>query len=704
MDYAFGPFRLETIKRRVWRGDQLVALTPKAIDTLVVLVTNAGAVVEKDDLLKAVWPDTFVEEATLAQNISTIRKALGDNSETPTYIATIPRRGYRFVASVTTPAGSGGGAAVTVDPARKPLWIAVTAALTAGLLVAVVTRIVSNRPVSPEPSPRAVFTITAPAGARFSASGSFLAASPDGRYVAFVATGDGGTDRLWLRPLDSPDARVLNGTDGAYQPFWSANGRSVAFFAGGKLTRVDIASGSLQTICNLPDGVEALAGTWNRNDDVLFALPQHGIARVPASGGVPTFVVRNGIGTSAMWPQFLPDGRHFLYSVAATQVDLAGIFVGSIDSAEQRRVAEVPSSASYAPPGYILFVKRGGLMAQPFDPIRLQTMGEPAPVADRVSVNPKTGRAAFSVSQNGILAYGTLSTTQLTWFDRTGKSLGAVGPPGTYLQFALAPDGRRIAASRVDATTGTSDIWIIEGADGSERRLTFDPGWETVPLWSRDGSEVLFTSDRLGRRQIFRKPADGGSADQPLRLAGISGVPAGWLPDGRLLLYQHGQRSEASDYWLVTEEGDRTLERLPDFSADVSDAAQVSPDGRWLAFEAPDAGWSIYARPVRAKEPRWQIASGGAKRPKWRSDGRELYYLAPDRSLMAVDVRPGATLLFGPVRRLFGTNAEPPTGLTGQPYDVSPDGERFLIKTVVYKPPITVIANWPSLVSSKPSR
>ena len=697
---TFGSFRLDTARRRLWRDDEIVPLTPKAFETLVVLVARAGQVVEKDEILKAVWPDTFVEDATLAQNISTLRKALGDTSDTPSYVATIPRRGYRFIAPMFEVAEVESAAdtpAPAAPEARSRMRYVAAATGAIALLTGFAWRAM-RPPIVPQSS--IAFDISAPDGNRFSASGGFLAISPDGRHVAFVASEQDGIDRLWLRALDERRARVVAGTEGAFQPFWSADSRALAFFADGKLKKVPIVSGSVQTICDTPAGSIPLAGTWSASGDILFSNARRGIVRVPANGGVAAPLVSKEAADDAVaWPQFLPDGRRFLYLLDSARSDRAGIYAGTLDSTQHVRIAAARSSAMYSPTGHLLYVKGNTLVAQRFDPSTLRVSGAPAPIADQIAFNAATARATFSVSQTGVLVYRATAESELTWFDRDGRPLGRIGTPATYVGFAVSPAGSHVAAVRLDRQTGLAHIWILDAA-GGERRLTVDPAWEAHPVWSRDGARVAFNSNRNGRWEIFEKTVDGGKPERRLISSTASVSPEDWSPDGRML-YQRSDLKAIGDFWLSAPGDGAGPERLPYLETDEG-AGRISPDGRWIAYRGYESGWFIYVRPSQPSGNRWQVSGIASQwsEPRWRADGRELFYLAPDLSLMTVPVAAGSTFQAGPPRLLFQTHASPPSGAAGRAYDVMPDGSKFLVKVAAARAPITVVVGWPALTQS----
>lgn len=697
--YQFGPFRLDPLRRRLWRGDEIVTVTPKAIDVLLVLVARAGQIVEKDDLLKEVWPGTFIEEATLAQNISILRKALGETSENPRYIATSPRRGYRFIETITVdePRSPGGAdaARATAATLRRALRARFWVALAAFAFLNAAAFLWLRPDAGPSNATRAVFSIDAPEGAELSASGGLLAVSPNGRHIAFVATDAGGVHALWVRAVDSLREHRLPGTEGAAQPFWSPDSKFVAFFSNGRLRFIGLAGEPIKTVCDIPAGSAPLAGTWNDRDDVLFSTVRQGIYRVTARGGVATELPMSSLGNDevARWPQFLPDGDHFLYTVRNVQADRAGLFVGSLAGAHPTRLLPAASSALYTA-GYLLYFDRGILWAQAFDPKRLQLFGEPVQIAEGVAFNVGTGRATFSVSQNGLLAYRAVTETQLTWFDRAGHRLEAIGPVGRYSQFSIAPDDSKVAAARVDPVTGASQIWVLSGNDS--RRLTFTQSFDRHPLWSRDGTRVLFASNRDGHWAVYETDVASARSEQRVLAETTSSGPQDWTPDGQLLI-QRWDRSTNTDFWLLGSTPSTAPVRLQSLDAEEG-SGQISPDGRWLAYVAGE----VYVRPLESLDHRWQISSSGGKEPRWRNDGKELFYLSSDLSLMSAEIRAETAFHAQPARALFQTRAIRPTGLTGQAYDVTSDGGRFLINVAATNTPITLVVNWLSLVQQQP--
>jgi eukaryotic-like serine/threonine-protein kinase len=399
---------------------------------------------------------------------------------------------------------------------------------------------------TPVPIPATRFSVPAPENTTFPFSGgSQVAVSPDGRVLAFIAAKRDEPPTLWVRSLDSTEARQLPGTEGDDQPFWSADGRFIVLRSGpGKLKRIPLSGGPAQMISDVP---WYAGGTSNRDGTIIFS-GLDGLYRISASGGQPTRITtvdESQQETRHDYPQFLPDGRRFLYLVISERREHAGIYCGSLDSPEKQRVLAELSRAAYSELGYLLFMRGKELLAQRFDERSLEVTGDPVSIAERVGFLPGTGSANFSISETGVLAYGSAGSNpniaQLVWVDRTGKELNAVGAPGPYSDFALSPDERQVAVARRDPETGTNDIWLLEIARGTMSRLTFDPSNDWTPLWTRDGTRVVFSSNRTGKFGLYQKAAQGESADQlllrPTLVKSHALRPEAWSPDGRALIY-----------------------------------------------------------------------------------------------------------------------------------------------------------------------
>jgi serine/threonine protein kinase/Tol biopolymer transport system component len=434
---------------------------------------------------------------------------------------------------------------------RRAGMVAGTAAL-----IGIVAIVVARSFATPAGDLKPVqFAVSPPQGTAFRDGGGILNVSPDGRSIVFVAGADGQT-LLWLRPLDSTAARPLAGTDGAINPFWSPDSRFVAFFAKGKLKKIDVAGGVPETLC---DGDER-GGTWNREGVILFTS-DYGLFRVGAGGGPATRVTRPDATRQEYghaWPQFLPDGNRYLYRVKSTNAEYTGIYLGSLDGGQPPVwLVGVDSNPVYAP-GYVLFGREGRVFAQAFDTRRARLVGEPLPIADHVVHNQITGRWTLAASET-VLAYRTLEPRQLMWVDRQGRALGRVGPVGEYRNPAISSTGDRVAVGRLDPRTDTEDIWVIEAAHGTASRLTFDPAEDIEPVWSPDGREIVFASNRSGHWAIYKKPSDGSGAEAQLV---SDGLPMDWSRDGHWLLFRNGQPTSTTNpltLWILQLDHDRRL-------------------------------------------------------------------------------------------------------------------------------------------------
>ena len=693
IDYQFDVYRLDGRLRRLYKEGEPVDLTPKAVDTLVALVERAGHVVEKDELLRAVWNDTFVGEDTLAQNISTLRRVLGDDASLPQFIATVPRRGYKFVAPVRAVASD----AERKSPGAPPLAATSKATLItvvgATALTAALGGFAAHRFLVTDPPRTTVqFTVAEPESRRFSATGGMLSISPNGEYLSFVVIDASGTTSLWLRPLASTVARRLDGTEGAVQPFWSPDNRTIAFFAERRLKAVDVSTGAVRVIASLASA-RSMGGTWSRSGEILFSVPDDGMYLIPPSGSSPERLVTTfdceGCGS---WPHFLPDGRRLLYTVARSRLSLSGIYMGEVGKPGGHRLLDAVSSSAYIPPGYLFYARSGTLYVQRFDTRRVRFSGAPIPLADGVGYNTRTGRVLAAISETGVLAFRTALVTELGWVDRAGTPQGRAAPPGTYLGYSIAPDGRRVAAARVDPRTGTSDIWVFD--NGREMRVTDDPGWDDDPVWSDDGHHVAYSSRRGERWRIYRRQATTVGPEELLLDQDTPLRPLQILPS-TLIVYSAQRSSVPFDIWKLGHEGSKALARVGGMP--LGDA-RLSQDEQWLAYVSPEATGGIWNQTVYVSahpfgESRRPIAEA-ASTPRWRADGRELFYLSKDSSLVAVPVDPQRTPSDSAGGMLFRASGLAPTGISGLVYDVTRDGQRFLLKREVDASPIYVVSNW----------
>ncbi len=528
-----------------------------------------------------------------------------------------------------------------------------------------------------------------------------MAVSPNGHTIA--ATGYKESARksvIWIYELGSQDAKPLADTEGASFPFWSADGKSLGFFAEGKLKKLDLEGGPVQTLCDAPSG---RGGTWNKDGVILFTPSGQlggGLYQIAASGGAPKQVsspeTSNGE-SSQRWPMFLPDGKHFLYMAFNVSMlsDSNAIFVGSLESKERRFVTRAIANAAYAAPGYLLYYRDKTLFAQLFDSGKFELKGEPAPILTEVEYQARVGRVGFSATDSGLLVAqnsGAVSFSQLIWFDRKGNQLGVVGKPELYANVSLAPDGKSAAVDKTDTANQNIDVWIYDLQRDGSKRMTFDPAIDAMPVWSPDGSRLAFSSSRQNFFNLYLKGADGAQEEKPIQHVNADEYPSDWSRDGKFILYNRGP-----ELWSLTLPEMKSAAFLK--TPSTLKNAHYSPDGKWVAYASNESGkWEVYVTSFPAAQGKWQVSSGGGEQPRWRGDGKELFYLSSDGKVMSVPVTEGANFDVGAPVPLFQANPREPVGTSEQLfYDVSRDGQRFLINTEVKQTevePMTVVLNW----------
>jgi Tol biopolymer transport system component len=589
----------------------------------------------------------------------------------------------------------------TLQPKRGLFWpgIATLAALAATSLAFFHFR---ERPSSVSQPVR--FEIYPPEQGTFgSALTVGLVVSPDGRRLAFVAAGHDSGARIWIRRLDETEARPLTGTDEAENIFWSPDGRFLAFRAGFELKKIDTSGGAPQTLCVC---MVIGPGAWNDEGVILFSGPQ-GLMRVPSSGGelaqVTTVDPARGEALH-VFPTFLPDGRHFLYFREATTADKSGTFAGSLDVRPQEQQETIrlhDANVTYVPvgrtqAGQLVFTRGDAVYAQAFDANQLKLDGEPVRLADRA------GSSIVFTAAPPTLAYTSYKTvSRLTWFDRRGTVVGTIDEPGMLAYPAISPNGDAVAFSRWGA--GPFAIWVYDMARRSARQFTFNQHDNEVPLWSVDGTRIAFLSIYGGSPSIYQKPSSGVGEEQVLDRERMA---ADWSRDGRYLIESALDPKTKFDVWVLPLSGDKKAFPFLN-SASNEIEAKLSPDGKWLAYASDETGrYEIYVQTFAlggSHEPperrgKWQVSANGGTLPVWSRDGNELFFVGPDRKMMAVTVNSASADKFdaGAPRALFESRAG------GGPYDifdVSKDG-RFLMRVPVEAPstPITVILNWTSLL------
>ena len=602
----------------------------------------------------------------------------------------------------------GGSAAALPAPAagrsrrldKAAWWIAAALLIISGLLGAAYMRAVS---ITPRPVRSSILP---PSGATFltvpqgPGGAGPPALSADGRQIAIVIRQKDGTELLAIRPLDASVARPLPGTEGARFPFWSADGRSVGFFADAKLKRIDAAGGPALSLC---EAVTGRGGTWSRDGVIVFAPDITGpLHRVSAAGGASTPVTTfdESRDDSHRWPWFLPDGHRFLFlnrlKNTGDNLGLSSIMVGSIDGGPSRSLINVTTNVAHAS-GHLLFIRENTLMAQPFDEKRAELTGDAFPIADGVQFDTPYSHGVFTASQNGVLIYQEGlgdSGSKLLWRDRNGKQLGVLGDQARYNRVEISPDGRSVVVELLDSKTGDGDLWIYDIERNLKTRFTFDPGLQLSARWSPDSRQIVFASRRSGPPNLYLKPVLGTGDQQLLLESNLDKQPGSWSPDGRFIAYQVTDPNTKADLWILPLAEPRTpipyavspfRERGPAFS----------PDGRWLAYESDESGRSeVYVAPFPQATRKWQISTNGGFLARWKPDGTELYYLEEARRLMAAEIRlSGHDVQIGKVGPLFDIRAGSPVGI----YAVHPDGKRFLINSAIQDevfPPLTLVQNW----------
>lgn len=597
---------------------------------------------------------------------------------------------------------------------RLARWAAaglILAGVGLGLNVGGVRDRLLGRPAATPTLPAARFTVSLPEKSQLTPTTGAPIVSPDGKLLAWVGTGPDGRWLIHVRPLDSLETRVLKDTDRAFIPFWSPDSRSLGFgfSGGGPVKRVEASGGPVQTISTLSD---YRGGAWSPQDVMLVGGLADAIYRVPATGGIPTAVTtldKSGGEKGHAWPHFLPDGRHFLYLALSDREERRAIYVGSLDSKEKKLMLKVNSKAIYAEPGYLFFVRGAAVVAQPFDLKRLEVTGQPVVLAEDVYYSRAAGGAAFSVSQNGVLSWrSAFSVVQLTWYDRTGKPLGTIGPPGRYADIRLSPNKQRVAFTRYDPQQRNEDIWTLDLTRGTPSRLTFGRVAPYVPIWSPDGNRIAFFSVRDRGLNLEATSLSGGEPEALVTKLppGPEGIrihrsAADWSRDGRYITYSAFAPDTAWDIWVVPMQGDRKPRPL--LRARFSELdAQLSPDGHWLVYVSEESEkYEVYVRSFPDGAHKVQVSTDGGTSPSWDPDGRQLYYVSPEQKLMAVDIKLAPAFTAGVPKPLFAMPAPGP--ISTYEYQAARDG-RFLIATPVEeqgKGPITVVLDWPAALKKK---
>jgi Tol biopolymer transport system component len=583
-----------------------------------------------------------------------------------------------------------------IEDARRPAWllpVSVAALVVVTMLVAAAA--LWLRPRGDERRYR--FSIAPPVGSAYPSlgEGGGFALSPDAQRLIFVAATPEGRSFLWLRALDADAPQLLESSEGGEYPFWSPDGRSIAFFADGKLKRMEVPDGPAQTICDAPSG---RGGAWGANNEIVFSpSTKTGLFRVNASGGTPVAITKvDGQVYSHRWPALLPDGEHVLYVAQSLDPARQGLFAASMKSGETKRLLPVPASAVVAG-DHLLYLRDRLLVRQPFDFDDLQLEGEPEVIADQIVFFVDRAFVPVSAAENGTIAFRRNATVnmRLAWYGRDGRRQAVIGQPGEYEGISLSPDETRIAFGRFEADDGLNHIAMCGANEGVPRRFSFNRGNQYSPIWSPDGTRVIFSDDYAGVDTLSEKPASGAGEERLLTKTPESSQYAqSWSPDGAHVLYRRDDPAKGLDVavWFLGA-GDK---RAPYISGPFDEAqAQFSPDGKWVAYASTESGRpEVYVQPFPATGAKWQVSTEGGEQPRWRRDGKELFYLAADRRIMAVPIRVPGAFDASPAVPLFETTLG--VGYLGvsQAYDVTKDGQRFIVASVdpmTPASPITVV-------------
>ena len=537
------------------------------------------------------------------------------------------------------------------------------------------------------------------------------ALSPDGSRIVVGVTGQAGRQSLYVRSLSALAGQTLAGTEGALFPFWSPDGHTIGFFADGQLKTIDASGGPVHDLCPAP---QPRGGSWSKDGVIVFVpSPYTGLFRVAAAGGGPAALTKLDTARredSHRWPQFLPDGRHFLYLARTSDRANSEIRVASLDSQDVLTIVRANGNPVYVPTGFLLYPRGNALIAQPFDPGHLPTSGEPVTIADQVSSNGNVDYASFTASAD-LLAYMGVTGegfSELTWVDRIGKALGKVGEPALYFGPSLSPDGNKLAVE-IDDPHGqaNSDIWIYDLMRSSKTRFTFsqENSHNRLPVWSPDGSQIAFSSNRGGQAaQIYEKAVNGRAVEHVLAQGESDRYTSTWSPDGRYVVGIQQSSQRGSEFLVLPMGTQQQFDFLPGAAAlSRFTFPRISPDGKWLAYASAETGNSeVYITTFPSGAGKWQVSTGSGSESRWRRDGKELFYRQLDGNLMAAEIsEQNGSPVVGRVRPLFQTHTRPSPHWT---FDVSPDGQRFLINNLLQpstSEPITLVTNWDAELKKK---
>ncbi len=691
--FDFGPFRVDPDQRLLMRGQETIPVTPKAFETLLVLLRNSGRVVLKEDLMQTLWPDTFVEESNLSQHILQLRKVLGSSAQSPQYIITVPGRGYRFAQKVEEVAAENGSGLVVdghskqpvnvnqEEPSRRGLWLltgvlAVIAAVALGFLWRA-TRPV-NRPVLRLNVELPDFVIAEPT------TTAGVALSPGGTRVVYTGRSPDGTLRLYTRTLDQDRALPLAGTEGAYGPFLSPDGQTVGFFADGKLKKIPVERGEAVVLC---DASRGFGGSWSEDGTIIAALNSTGgLSQISSGDGTVRLITQLNSERSDLahiWPQVLPQADSVLFTALSTNADIFGatVDVQSLRTGERKTLVRDAYYGRYVPGGHLLYMHGRTLYIAPMDGKRLALTGPAVPVIDDIASSSSSGAPQVDFSRSGTLVYvrRKADNKTLMWLDNTGqmqplRATSAEYNPGVR----WSPDGKRLALAIVE--NDSIDVWVYEWERDTMTRLTFgSDAW--FPMWSPDGKHIVFMSAQHGGApNLYYMRADGAGEAVRLTQSQNRQIPYSFSPDGGRLAFFEFNPKTTTDIWtLPLEEANSDHPKVgkPEpFLVTRFDerAPMISPDGSWLAYESNESGRNeIYVQPFPGPGGRWQISTAGGDRPVWSRKASELFYRSSEGMMVASYSARGETFAANKPR-LWAAKKDLETY-----FDLAPDGKRFAV-------------------------
>jgi Tol biopolymer transport system component/DNA-binding winged helix-turn-helix (wHTH) protein len=737
---AFGPFTVDAAANELLKGGLRIRLPGQPFQILLTLLERPGEVVSREQLREKIWLEgTFVDfEHGLNAAINKLRRALGDSADNPRYIETIPNRGYRFIGRLDEqpsrleqqPSLSGIHALEphahepaivesTAEPSRIlwPYWSMAAVVVAALVIAGAVVLLRGGDAVAPPPAVQ--FVVTPPPGAIFSppiARKSF-AISPDGTRLAFIATGSAHPG-IWVRDLSSVDPRPLPGTEGAWSLFWSPDSQSIFYSEKRAIKEANLESNSTRTVAALP--AMAMHGTWRSKDNLLLYLSPTWSYEVATQTGANRLLPK----TDMRWAQFLPDSDNFIHVVYDPVLAHYRAVATTFKTLQSVSLMETDSRVEYAPPrnanepGYLLFLRGGSLLAQPFDAARLRLTGQAFPLVQNVTHFSPSATACFSVSNNGVLVYQIGSpSSELRWYDRGGRMVSTASHSAPFNgSLRISPDGESVAAELWNTESGGADIWVF-GRNGREsRRLTYPPFVHTRAVWSPDGRRVVFGSSRTGAPQLATLNSDGSGTEQPMVSEPEPGqapsdqiqVPTDWSRDGRFIVFDDSLGEEERAVWLLDVATHKIMPLLQNGSSHWGGA--FSPDGHQIAFISDESGRpEAYLQGFEALPTphltgsRKQISHDSAWLVRWRPDGKEIFYVGLDARLYAGQIaKPvagtnGVTGLVGEAKPLFQIPGNPQSGTSSDfQFDVSGDGQQFAMTTIASTAPpnFIVIQNW----------